>query len=182
MEDKELPLGTTWLSITKSYKVDLPKFISEPDFIELHIYICKDYCTSQRQHTLSRSKKWPHLVYYWPILIHLDSQLFTQYLLSGYYVLGIVLEVGNMTQKIKFHKCLTQVYILLDMYKEGENEIYLIMINSKKNSEQETGRSFRQWGRLEELILCVRGPRLSPTHTQLSIQRQRVLFSGAIIL
>lgn len=97
-------------------------------------------------------------------------------------MLGIVLEVGNMTQKIKFHKCLTQVYILLDMYKEGENEIYLIMINSKKNSEQETGRSFRQWSRLEELILCVRGPRLSPTHTQLSIQRQRVLFSGAIIL
>lgn len=29
------------------------------------------------------------------------QSIFTQYLLSGYYVLGIVLEVGNMTEKNK---------------------------------------------------------------------------------
>lgn len=57
-------------------------------------------------------------------------------------MLGIVLEVGNMTEKIKFHKCLTQVYILLDMYKEGENEIYLIMINSKKKLRAGNGEEF----------------------------------------
>lgn len=149
--------------------------------IELHIYIAKVYYTSQSQLTLSRSKYRPYLFYYWPIVTHLDSQLLTQYLLSGYYVLCIVLEVGNMIEK-KIHKCLTQgVYILLHI-QSRRNEIYLIMINSKKKIRAGNRRSFRQ-GHPEEFDpLSVCGLRMSPTHTQPPIQRQRPLFNVAIIL
>lgn len=135
--------------------------------IEVHIYIAKVYYTSQSQLTLSRSKYGPYLFYYWPILPHLDSQLFTQYLLSGY-VLCIVLEVGNMIEKRKIYKCLTQgVYILLHIHKVGENEIHLIMINSKKNQSRKQGGVLGSRVILKNLILflCLWSQNVTNTHS-----------------